>query len=208
MKKVILGLLVLLTCSAYSQSSAAAIKLGFYSPDAAETGFIIGYEGGRHIDEMLDVCWSFDWYSKDFEDKGKKKKAESIPGLSGTDIEKLSDTTINTFPLMVSLTVKFPVAPKAKVYLNGGFGAELLYASYSNYSEDDEIEDESEFAFDWNWRLGLGGLYQLGERSEFFGEFGYHYSMPSYEYEIFDVKYEREYDMRGVMGRVGIRYYY
>lgn len=210
MKKLLVALVALIAFSANAQQNAAAIKLGFFTPKAAETGFIIGYEQGRHIDDNLDVAVSFDWYKKKFNDENVKAAVDVIPGLTGTDKEKLSETTINDFPIMVSITAKFPVAPKVKAYATGGFGGELLFATYQTYTG--KIEEKTETAFDWNWRLGGGALYQLGQNSEIFGELVFHYSVPSYEYEqtvgTTTSTLTREYDMYGVLGRVGVRYYF
>jgi len=60
MKKLLVALVALIAFSANAQQNAAAIKLGFFTPKAAETGFILGYEQGRHIDDNLDVAVSFD----------------------------------------------------------------------------------------------------------------------------------------------------
>lgn len=214
MKKILVTFLALIAVSAYGQSNAAAIKLGFFTPKAAETGFIIGYEQGRHIDDNLDVAVSIDWFKKDFEDtKSASSDSSQINGLTPSDFETLSETTIYEFPVMVSITAKFPLTPKAKAYATGGFGAEMLYASYHAPDDNGKVKSEKVFAFDWNWRLGGGALYQLGEKSEVFGELVFHYSVPSFDYDVKDANnvnhpMTREYDMYGLLGRVGVRFYY
>ncbi|MFA6653839.1 MAG: hypothetical protein WCS93_05850, partial [Candidatus Delongbacteria bacterium] len=149
-------------------------------------------------------------FKKDYEDKAAKGEYEDIPGLTAYQVAKLSETIIYDFPLMVSVTAKFPINNKMKWFATGGLGAEMLYASYNSY-DSDEIDEKSELAFDFNWRLGGGIMYNLGARSEIFGELAYHYSKPSYEYEdeIGGVDYtlEREYDMSGILSRVGVRFF-
>ena len=207
MKKIVFLLLLTTLTYSFSQSNAAAIKIGFFSPSAVDgTGFIIGYEGGKHIDEALDVCWSVDWFSKEWEDKDAKEVAQQIPGLEPSEHTKLSETSINDFPVMFSITAKFPINQKTKWFLTGGLGAEILIATYNVYVG--EIEEEVEVAVDWNWRAGLGVLYNLGQSSELFGECTFHYSLPSYSYDQNDLEIEREYDMKGILGRVGVRYYF
>ena len=216
MKKMIFLILLTALTFSFAQNNAAAIKLGFFSPSAVDgTGFIIGYEGGKHIDEALDVCWSVDWFSKEWEDKDAEKNTETnIPGLEGDTYKEISNTSINDIPIMFSITAKFPINNKTKWFLTGGLGAEILLASYHSYDntiegeETDKITDKYKVAVDWNWRAGAGVLYNLGQRSELFGECTFHYSIPSYTFEENGVEFKREYDMKGILGRVGVRYYF
>ncbi len=215
MKKLIFLFLFSILTFSFAQSNAAAIKLGFYKPSATDGGFIIGYEGGKHIDEALDVCWSVDWFKKDFEDTSALGDSTSINGnLHGDDSKLLAETTIYSFPVMLSLTAKFPLANKTKWFLTGGFGAEMLYASYHKFADGVVDEEwEHELAFDWNWRLGAGILYNLGTYSELFFETTWHYSVPSFDYEFENEDGDtftgtREYDMMGILARVGVRYYF
>ena len=95
--------------------------------------------------------------------------------------------------------------------VNGGIGAEVLIIHYRNFQNTDESELQG--AFDFNWRLGLGLSFALGRSSEIFGELTYHSSAPSWEYEVQDnngIKrvFEREFDMSGMMARLGFRFYY
>ncbi len=212
MKKIMILLAVLaisLTLNARGMN-AGAIKLGLYAPSATEAGFIIGGEYGRKIDEALDVCFSFDMFHKEFDDNKAYKDTTAFDGnVQFNDLEKLAQTTVYDFPLMVSLTAKFPINNRLKWFLTGGFGAEMLYASYYRLvdNNDKSPKEETGFAFDWNWRIGAGALYQLGSYSEIFLEFTYHISEPSYEYKLKGKTYERIYDMNGILSRVGVRYY-
>lgn len=206
MKKMIIGMLLLVTFLTYGQSNAGAIKFGFYKPSATDAGFIIGMEYGKHVDENLDVCLSVDWFKKDMVEKDYADDVDSShPDLDDEVYDKLSESTIYDFPVMLNLTAKFPINPKFKWFLSGGFGAEMLYYSYNKFEADDKYDEKSEFAFDFNWRLGSGVMYNLGRNSEIFGEFTYHYSKPSYE--IDDYK-EVEVDMSGILGRCGVRYFF
>ncbi|MDD3044388.1 MAG: outer membrane beta-barrel protein [Candidatus Delongbacteria bacterium] len=210
MKKMIAIMIVTAAFGLFAQKNMGAIKAGMFFPQACDGGFDLGFEYGYHIDTNLDVGLSLDWFKKDYEDKAAKGEYEDIPGLTADQVAKLSETIIYDFPLMVSVTAKFPINNKMKWFATGGLGAEMLYASYNSY-DSDEIDEKSELAFDFNWRLGGGIMYNLGARSEIFGELAYHYSKPSYEYEdeIGGVDYtlEREYDMSGILSRVGVRFF-
>ncbi|HQO09594.1 MAG TPA: outer membrane beta-barrel protein [Clostridiales bacterium] len=211
MKKYFLIAAVFAAFTLYGQQKIGSIKAGMFFPQACDGGFDLGVEYGLHIDTNLDVSLSLDWFKKEFEDKDAKGEYEEIPGLSADDLVKLSKTTIYDFPLMVAVTAKFPFNDKIKWFATGALGAEMLYASYNTYNQDD-ISEESELAFDFNWRLGGGAIYNLGQRSEVFGEIAYHYSKPSYDYEDdiggTSMTVEREYDMSGILSRLGVRFFF
>ena len=208
MKKITMITILIAIMSMYSQGKIGAIKAGMFFPGACEGGFDLGIEYGLHIDTNLDVAVEMGWFKKDYEDEDFEKEYENIPGLSGADMAQLSETTIYDFPLMVLVTAKFPINFSYKWFATGGLGAEMLYASYNTFDDD----TKHELAFDFNWRLGGGILYNLGERSEVLMEVGYHYSKPSYEYEEnisgTDYTFKREYDMSGILGRVGVRFFF
>ncbi len=112
---------------------------------------------------------------------------------------------------MITVTLKQPIARRAKVYFTGGIGAEVLIIDYRNFENPDESELKG--AFDFNWRVGLGAAYNIGPRSEILIELNYHESEPSWTYEV-DVEpfgkrvFERVYDMSGLMIRAGFRFFY
>lgn len=211
MKKIILILLLLSCVPVFAQKGASAIKLGLFSPSATQTGFIIGYEWGRYIDEALNVGWSIDWFNKTYTDERLVGQFNDFAGVHGTINELRAQTTIHDFPLMFNITGKFPTGPRAQVFFTGGIGGELMLINYRQYDNPDESETKG--AFDFNWRIGAGMLYELGRRSDIFGELSYHSSQPSWQYEAKGSDgrkriFERKYDMSGVMLRAGIRFYY
>jgi len=210
MKKLIIVLIVS-SYNIYCQPTAASIKLGAFNPDAASIGFIIGYEGGKSIDRNFDFGWSFDWFHKNYVDKELVQSFNEIIGVNEELNELRAKTNLHDFPLMVNVTMKFPIAPFFKFYATGGVGAELLLVDYRNYSNPDKSELKA--AFDFNWRVGIGTAYNIGRFSEFLVEIDYHNSKPSWTYEVDDPQvgkktFERVYDMRGFMIRAGFRFYY
>ncbi len=211
MKKLIIIFVLLIGCNINAQSSAAAIKLGSFSPGASDAGFIIGYEGGKYIDNNFNFGWGIDWFHKKFVDKTLVQSFNEIYGIQGGINELRASTNLHGIPLMINVTIKHPVAPRAMVYVAGGIGAEVLIIDYRNFDNPDESELKG--AFDFNWRLGIGAAYLIGPRSEFLLEMNYHSAEPSWTYEV-DVEpygkrtFERVYDMSGLMIRAGFRFYY
>ncbi|OGU47274.1 MAG: hypothetical protein A2000_06030 [Ignavibacteria bacterium GWB2_36_8] len=212
MKKVFILFIILIQSTLFAQWGTSSIKMGHFSPSATEGGFIIGYEGGKYIDRGFNFGWSIDWFHKSYVDKKLVAEFNEFYGIAGGSINELrAKTNIHDFPLMITATAKFPVSPFVNAFLSGGIGAEVLIIHYRDFQNTDESELHG--AFDFNWRLGFGIGYELGRRSEIFGEIAYHSSTPSWEYDVTDNNgfkrtFEREFDMSGIMARVGFRFYY
>ncbi len=212
MKRVLAFLVIFTPLLISAQWHSASIKLGHFSPSATEGGFILGYEGGKFIDKNLRVGWSIDWFNKNYVDSRLVDKFNSDFGPSGEINELRAETNLHSIPVMFTMSGLFPMSPRVSAYATGGVGAEILLILYNNFQNPDE--DEFEGAFDFSWRAGMGILYELGHRSDIFGEIVYHSSEPSWTYEVEDElthrkkTYERVFDMSGIMTRVGIRFYW
>lgn len=211
MKKVI-AIVFLFTTASFSQWNTGAVKLGFFNPSATDGGFIIGVEGGQHIDRFVSWTWSLDWFHQNYVDKKLVSELDQYyPGAIGEVNELRATTNIHDFPVMVGMTARFPMTKRSQFYLTGSLGAEMLLINYRNFQNP--MEDDLKAAFDFDWRIGIGAAFAIGPRSEFFGEISYHESNPSWTYESDSYYYpktvlERSYDMSGVMARVGIRFFY
>lgn len=210
MKKVIVILLLAFSTISFAQHNSAAIKLGHFNPSATDGGFIIGYEGGRFIDRNLSMGWSIDWFHKNYIDKSLVREFDLDFGPSGHVNELRAETNLHSIPIMFTMTGQFPMSPRLSAYITGGVGAEMLFIFFNNFQDPDK--DEFESAFDFSWRAGMGLTYELGYRSDLFGEIMYHVSEPSWTYDVRSNgvrrTYERVFDMSGVMGRIGVRFFW
>lgn len=213
MQYIIVFLLVVFPAIANAQWGTSAIKIGYFSPAASDGGLILGYEGGKKFDRNLTIGWSVDWFNKNYVDKKLVNDFNTVYGIGGSSINELrAKTNLHDFPFMLNLTAHFPVAPRLRVNVMGGIGAEVLLIYYRNFQNPDDSNLKGAFAF--NWRIGVGTSYDLGPRSEVFGELAYHSSTPSWEYEVQDAQtginrvFERVFDMSGIIARVGVRFYY
>ena len=210
--KKIFAITLLLTSVSFSQWNTVAVKLGFFNPSATDGGFIIGVEGGQHVDRYLSWNWSLDWFHQDYVDKKLITELDQYyPGAVGEVNELRATTNVHDFPVMLGLTARFPMTNRSQFYVTSGLGAEMMLINYRNFQ--DPTQDDTKAAFDFNWRIGIGAAVAVGPRSEFFGELSYHESHPSWNYESDGYYYpnsvlERSYDMSGFMARVGIRFFY
>ncbi len=211
-KTVLFFILFIIPAVMFAQYNSAAIKLGYYSPDATDGGFILGYEGGKNIDEHLNIGWSIDWFNKNYTDKKLVDEFNQFNNLNVEVNELRAKTNLHDIPVLFNVNAHFPAAPKVNVYGSLSFGAEVLLVFYRNYENPDD--DELKGAIDFSWRFGFGGTYELGSRSELLAELAYHSSKPSWEYEVTDPvtgntkTFERVYDMNGILLRVGVKYYF
>jgi hypothetical protein len=212
MKKYLL-LLFLIQLPVFAQWNTSAVKLGTFVPSSSGAGFIIGYEGSHFFDENFSFGWSLDWYHSNYTDENVVNDANNLYGIVGNVNQLRASTNVHDFPIMGILTVRFPVTPVTEVYANGALGAEALFINYNNF--ENPSQNDFKTAFDFNWQIGVGASYGFGKRSEIFGELAYHYSQPSWTYQVDDpqnpgqkITYERIIDMSGMMLRVGVRFYY
>ncbi|MBK8943953.1 MAG: outer membrane beta-barrel protein [Ignavibacteriae bacterium] len=222
MKRIIFLTLILSTLiyaqprsyfSKQNLTKSSSIKLGNFGPSATESGFIIGYESGKFIDRNFVIGWSVDWFNKNYVDQILVQELNDYYGFFDSELNEVrAKTNLHSIPVLFNMTAKFPMAPRFSSYVTGGVGVEALLIFYRNYENPNE--DEFEGAFDFNWRLGFGVAYQLGRHSDFVAEITYHSSHPSWTYEIDDPHVgrkqilEREFDMSGVMARIGFKFYY
>lgn len=194
-----------------AQSHFGTIKAGIFGPSATEVGFILGYEGGWRIDENVSFGWSVDWFHKNYIDKGYVTQLNEFYGPINSSLNELRATTnLHSIPIMGNVNVGWPIADRTKIYFTGSVGIEALLIFYRNYDSPDN--STLKVAYDFNWRLGGGVMYELGRRSDVIMELAYHSSKPSYQYSVDDNGrkriFERSFDMSGLMLRMGIRFYY
>lgn len=212
-RSILLLVMILLTFSIYGQRKSSTIKLGNFSPSATESGFVIGYEGGKYIDRNFDIGWSIDWFHKNYVDQTLVNEFNNYYGFFESELNEVrAKTNLHSIPVLFNMRAKLPMSPRVAAYITGGVGVEALLIFYRDYRYPDE--DEFDGAFDFNWRLGMGLAFQIGRRSDLVAELVYHSSSPSWSYELDDPLvgrkrvFERVFDMSGLMARVGFKFYY
>ena len=205
-------MIILIPSIIFGQSNIGSVKLGLFNPSATDAGFIIGYEGGWYIDSHFFAGWSVDWFNKNYVDQTLVQQFNNFYGLNGTLNELRAKTNLHAIPIMGSMTFSWPVGPRTNAFVTGAAGVEALLIFYRNYENPDN--DEFHGAFDFAWQLGGGVAYELGRRSDVLFELDYHNSMPSWDYNVSDPQtgrtkvFERQFDMSGIMMRVGVRFYF
>lgn len=215
MKKIITLLVLFFSITSIAQDHSSAIRLGFFSPQATEGGFILGYEGRYIIDEYIRTGWSVDWFHKKYVDQNYVQDIynEYGPGINTQLNELRATTNLHELPVLFNATFEHPIQRRLNGYIQGSLGAELLLIYYRNFNNPDN--DDLKAALDFSWRIGAGIAFEVGERSDLFAEINYHSSEPSWQYEVYDANspnqkkiFERKFDMSGIMLRMGLRFYH
>lgn len=208
-----IAILILISALTTFAQGSAALKLGLFSPEATESGFIIGYEGQNRIDEHFAIGWSLDWFNKNYVDKNLVAEFDEFFGVPNSELNELrAKTNLHSVPVMFTVTGYIPVAYRIKAFGTAGFGAEVLLIFYNDYT--DPTKDEFHAAFDFNWRIGAGVLYEVSSRTDAFVELGYHSSEPSWTFDVSSPTlmkkrtFERTFDMSGALLRIGMRFFF
>jgi len=213
MKNVILAFLFFLPLSIFAQYSSSSIKFGYFNPSATEGGFIIGYKGAKYFDADFNIGWSVDWFHKSYIDQKLVTEFTNFYGIPNSSINELrAKTNLHDIPIMFNVSMERYLAPRIKGYITAAAGLEVLLIFYRNFQNPDENEIKS--AFDFGWQIGSGVQFQIGRRSDLVFEISYHSSHPGWTYEVSDPTnnyrriLEREFDMSGILARVGFKFYY
>lgn len=138
------------------------IRVGYYMPDAAKNGVILGYQMGKTVDDRVSFGLSTDLYSRKYVDL----VAIDTTGIDLTDITTNQvniDFSTYMLPVQVNVIVNLPMDVSGmNPYLGGGLGFAMLLNREVNYINDDT--DMRFFsAFVWNISGGLN--YELGSNS-------------------------------------------
>ena len=138
------------------------IRIGYYIPDAAKNGVILGYQMGKTIDDRVSFGLSTDLYTRKYVDLVEID-------TTGIDLADITTNQVNIdfstymLPIQANVIVNIPMDIAGMTpYLGGGLGFAILLNREVNYINDDT--DMHFFsAFVWNIAGGLN--YELGSNS-------------------------------------------
>ena len=138
------------------------IRVGYYMPDAAKNGIILGYQLGKTIDDRVSFGLSTDLYFKSYTKETEVASDSTFSGQVVT-IQREVDFSSWMLPIQANVIVNIPMDVSGmNPYLGGGLGFALLLNREVNYINDDT--DMRFFsAFVWNIAGGLN--YELGSNS-------------------------------------------
>jgi hypothetical protein len=186
--------------------SATTLKLGYFNPKDAASGFIIGGNYGLVMDETVDVGLGFDVFRKTYRKDVALATKDYAQDIIQTTYQREIEMTTLVLPIMATISAKIPISsfnPSAFLLVNGGLGWELMFNTENNYKEN---KKESRFYNGFGFMLGVGALYQIGTNSAVLAELGYNGCRVSRnQKKVEGLPVWDEVNISGFLFRVGIR---
>ena len=185
--------------------TATSIKLGYFSPKDATSGFVLGLNYGYVIDETIDVGFGADFFRKNY--KRDSEVAKTVYEQNVTESTKQRDLEFTTMilPIMATINIKIPISNYTPVsyIIGGGLGWEMMFNTEQNYQTD---EKSSRFYHGFGYNVSVGMMYQIGSRSALLAEIGYNGSKVSRNHKVeAGLPVWDEVNISGLLFRAGIR---
>lgn len=170
---IILGLFLFQTTNVSAQAyRATTIKLGYYNPKDAKSGFILGGNYAIVVDETIDIGLGLDVYRKTY--RNEETIAERTYKTGETEYTRQLELEFSSLiiPIMANINFKLPMSTYSPVfsYINGALGWQMMWNTENNYRDD---KKESRFYNGFGWMASVGMMYQIGRRSALLFEVGY-----------------------------------
>ncbi|MCI0515232.1 outer membrane beta-barrel protein [candidate division KSB1 bacterium] len=186
--------------------STTTLKLGYFNPKDASSGFIIGGNYGLVMDETVDVGLGLDFFRKTYRKETTIATQEYAQGVSQETKQLEIEMTTLILPIMANISAKIPISSynrSAFLLVSGGLGWELMFNTENNYKEN---KKESRFYHGFGYMLGVGALYQIGTNSGVLAELGYNGCRVSRnQKKVESLPVWDEVNISGFLFRVGIR---
>lgn len=138
------------------------VRIGYFMPQDAKGGMMLGYFIGKEVDETVSVGISSDLYFKNYI-KESTVATDSIFSGNIVTIQQELDFSSYLLPVQGSISVLLPTGYSGwRPFLNGGLGVAFLLNREVNY-----LTDEKDFRafFSFAWNAGAGMQYRLGQQS-------------------------------------------
>ncbi len=147
---------------AASPADNHVIRVGYYMPDAAKNGIILGYQMGKTVDERVSFGLSVDLYFKNYTNE-TEVVSDSIFSGQVVTVQREIDFSAWMLPVAGNVIINLPMDVSGmSPYLGGGLGFAMLLNREVNYIND-ETDMRFFSAFIWNISGGLN--YELGSNS-------------------------------------------
>ena len=185
-------------------NKVSMLRLGYYSPKDARSGFVFGATMGNAVDELVDLGLSVDIFRRSYRKDSQIAETVSSGGVVEHTVVRELDFSTTAIPVLGTVTVKFSSTMPFTYFLGGGLGWALLWNKETNYVAG---ASERRFYHGFAWRAEGGILYRLGSRSQLIGEVFYMGSSPKRNRErtAEGLPVWQEVNLSGLGFRVGLR---
>ena len=173
---LLVGLLLSTVVQARDQISNNHLNLhlGIQGPDDAKSGLGFGGEYYWLLDQTVSYGLGLDIYYRTFSQTGLVQ-GHSTPGWNESDYPTEVDYKLLMATPRAGVRLIFGDGP-FKPAFRFNTGIDLLNSSVKNNLES---KTDNRFFAGWSCDLVGGVNWQIGERSQLFGEVGYHWGKPS-----------------------------
>lgn len=203
---VFAGFLTTITPRVFGQNmTATSIKLGYFKPKDAASGFLLGLNYGYVIDETIDIGFGADFFRKNYQRDSEVAKTVYEQNITETTKQRDLEFTTMVLPIMATINIKIPISPytPAAYLLSGGLGWEMMFNSEQNYKTN---QKSSRFYHGFGYNVSAGIMYQIGSRSALLAEVGYNGCKVSRNHKVEEgLPVWDEVNISGLMIRAGVR---
>ncbi len=171
MRKFLLFIALSLIICSLSATEIMNFRFGYLWPDKPESGIFGGIAYGTKFDQSVQIEFSGDFFFNSYTEKSKI--GIDLTGNSeATIIQMTTDKQTYYFPLMANLIINIPVQTKIKPYAKGGIGYGFLWEDIyvAETDENPKKIDDVKFYGGFNWLIGGGAKFKLGNNSNLTGE--------------------------------------
>lgn len=148
--------------------TATTLKVGYFNPNGAKSGFIFGGCYSWIVDEAVDIGIAVDYFRRNYTDETEIAKSVSQGKIVEKQIVTNAEFTTNILPLYGLVNVKFPAGYSLDYFVSGGLGYEMLFSKEQIFG--DTPSKTSRFYSGFKWILSAGITYRIGTRSSFIAE--------------------------------------
>ena len=162
--------LLLVSASAFAgQGKEISLRVSYYEPEDADTGFAIGGSFGTAFNENVAISIGTDVYFKNYEQR------TAVASETGPNWESTLYTTDISYrslaiPLLLEVKANINIIGPLSIFGHAGGGYEVFWVREQNSSSG---ESNSKFFGGWVWVAGVGPSFKLGHDSWIFVE-GYY----------------------------------
>jgi len=173
MKRIILVPLILIFFIQWvgAQAPYTEIKVGMMNPKNASSGYLLGLNLGRTIDESLSWGLEINYFFKSYKEDYVVATKED-PLNKTVTIARNQDITTRIIPLIAKLNYERPFGYRSPFYLRGsaGVGWELLWNTENNYLKN---KHKTRFFHGFGWQLSAGLGIGISSSGNFFADIFY-----------------------------------
>jgi len=146
-----------------------SLRVSYYSPDDADTGFAIGGSLGTAFSDIVALSFGTDVYFKRYE---QRTEVASETGETWQSTLYSTDVAYSTYavPLMAEVKANVPIFTRFGIFGHLGAGYQLFWIKQVNRAENVSDRD---FYGGWVWTVGVGPSLQIGGDTWLFFE-GYY----------------------------------